>query len=71
VHPFASAIDTKLPVPPSMVHTMVKFKALWVEPDFGRGDAGFQKYPEQSIGAWHRKRGLWIDWERPEASLRC
>lgn len=61
VHPFASAIDTKLPVPPSKVHLMLKFKAPWVKPDFGRGDARFREYPKLSIEAWHRKRGLWTD----------
>ena len=61
VHPFASAIDTKLPVPPSKVHLMLKFKAPWVNPDFGRGDARFGTYPKLSIEDWHKKRGLWID----------
>lgn len=61
VHPFASAIDTRLPVPPSKVHLMLKFKAPWVKPDIGRGDKKFQKYPKQSIEQWHRQRGLWID----------
>jgi hypothetical protein len=60
VHPFASAIDTRLPVPPSRVHLMLKFKAPWVKPDIGRGDQKFQKYPKQSIEEWHRRRGLWI-----------
>jgi len=60
-HPFASAIDTKLPVPPSKVHLMLKFKAPWVVPDIGRGDKTFQTYPRQSIEEWHRRRGLWID----------
>jgi hypothetical protein len=61
VHPFASAIDTELPVPPSKVHLMLKFKPKWVRPDFGKGDAKFQLYPKLSIEEWHRKRGLWID----------
>jgi hypothetical protein len=61
VHPFASAIDTKLPVPPSRVHLMLKYKASWVEPEFGRGDQKFQEYPKQSIEEWHKKRGLWVD----------
>ena len=61
VHPFASAIDTKLPKPPSKVHLMLKFKASWVMPDIGRGDRKFQQYPKDSIEDWHRKRGLWID----------
>jgi hypothetical protein len=61
VHPFASAIDSPLPQPPSKVHLMLKFKPFWVVPDFGRGDARFQKYPKLSIEDWHRKRGLWSD----------
>ena len=61
VHPFASAIDTKLPVPPSKVHLMLRFKAPWVKPDIGRGDQRYQLYPKLSIEEWHRKRGLWID----------
>ncbi len=61
VHPFASAIDTELPVPPSKVHLMLRFKPKWVKPDFGRGDVKFREYPKLFIEAWHRKRGLWID----------
>src|SRR6185369_3008335 len=61
VHPFASAIDTRLPVPPSKVHLMLRFKPAWVKPDFGRGDARFDEYPELSIEQWHRRRGLWLD----------
>ncbi len=61
VHPFASAIDTPLPQPPSKVHLMLRFKPSWVVPDFGRGDAKFREYPKLSIEQWHRKRGLWVD----------
>ena len=61
VHPFASAIDTSLPRPPSRVHLMLGSKAEWVEPAIGPGDACFDEYPEQSIEEWHRTRGLWID----------
>lgn len=60
VHPFASAIDSELPVPPSKVHLMLKFKASWVVPHIGRGDKSFQLYPEQSIEECHRQRGLWL-----------
>ncbi|HWY61120.1 MAG TPA: hypothetical protein VNW15_04395 [Rhizomicrobium sp.] len=59
MHPFASAIDTKLPAPPSKVDMMLKFKAPWVKPDFGRGNVRFRKYPKFSIEEWHRRRGLW------------
>jgi len=61
VHPFASAIDSELPVAPSRVHLMLKFKPSWVEPRIGPDDAVFQEYPEQSIEDWHKSRGLWID----------
>ncbi len=60
VHPFASAIDTPLPAPPSKVHLMLRFKPKWVKPQFGLGDAKYPLYPKLSIEDWHRKRGLWI-----------
>ncbi len=61
IHPFASAIDTPLPVPPDRVHLMLKFKPDWVVRDIGPNDSTFDEYPEQSIEDWHRQRGLWID----------
>jgi hypothetical protein len=61
VHPFASAIDTDLPAPPSRVHLMLRFKPAWVEPDLRPGDLCFDEYPEQSIENWHRQRGLWVN----------
>lgn len=61
VHPFASAIDTDLPVPPSKVHLMLRYKASWVQPVIGPDDQSFQEYPKESIEDWHRKRGLWVD----------
>src|ERR1700731_355566 len=61
VHPFASAIDTDLPVPPSRVHLMLRYKAKWVRPQFGRGDQKFAVYPKLSIEDCHKRRGLWID----------
>lgn len=60
VHPFASAIDGDLPVPAERVHLMLRFKASWVKPRFGRRDQRFDLYPEQSIEDWHRSRGLWV-----------
>ena len=61
VHPFASAVDTPLPVPPERVHLMQKYKASWVVPVVGERDGTFELYPEESIADWHRKRGLWVD----------
>lgn len=60
VHPFASAVDTELPVPPERVHLMLEFKAPWVEPHIGPGDTCFERYPEESIEDWHQSRGLWL-----------
>lgn len=60
LHPFASAIDTALPVPPAKVHMMLRFKAPWVVPQIGADDATFEEYPELSIEDWHKKHGLWI-----------
>ena len=61
VHPFASAIDSKLPAPPAKVHLMLCYKPAWVKPDIGSKDQCFDEYPEQSIEDWHNSRGLWID----------
>ena len=60
IHPFASAVDSRLPVPPASVHLMLRFKPDWVVPQLGPEDLCFDLYPEQSIEAWHRSRGLWI-----------
>ena len=61
VHPFASAIDSPLPAPPSRVHMMLKYKASWVKPDVSSDDRCFDLYPKESIEAWHKRRGLWVD----------
>lgn len=58
VHPFASAIDTALPVPPERTHLMVEFKAPWVELCKGESDKVFPGYPDESIAAWHQRLGL-------------
>ncbi|THD67124.1 GFA family protein [Phenylobacterium sp.] len=61
VHPFASAIDSELPVPPSKVHLMLQYKPGWVAVNQGPGDACFDLYPKESIEDWHKSRGLWVD----------
>ncbi len=58
VHPFASAIDTELPVPPERTHLMVASKASWVELRVGENDKVFDAYPDESIAEWHRRLGL-------------
>jgi hypothetical protein len=58
VHPFASAIDTELPVPPEHTHMMLGSKAGWVEVDAGPEDRCFDEYPDESLAEWHRRLGL-------------
>lgn len=60
VHPFASVVDTPLPVPPARTHLMLRYKASWVKPAIGKKDVAYDLFPEQSIEDWHKQRGLWI-----------
>ncbi len=57
-HPFASAIDTELPVPPEHTHLMLDSKASWVEPQISENDKSFAGYPQESIAEWHQRLGL-------------
>ena len=61
VHPFASAINTPLPVPPQRTHLMLKYRASWVEPCVSAGDLTFDLYPNESIADWHKRMGMWVD----------
>lgn len=58
VHPFASAVDSHLPVPPERTHLMLGSKAAWVQLHVGDEDQCFESYPEESIEAWHKRLGL-------------
>jgi len=58
VHPFASAIDTPLPVPPERTHLMLGSRANWAQPCKGTHDRCFDAYPDESIAAWHQRLGL-------------
>ena len=58
IHPFASAIDTDLPVAPERTHLMVWSKAAWVELQKGPHDKTFDAYPEESIAEWHQRLGI-------------
>ena len=61
VHPFASAIDSELPVPPYSGHLMLRFKPPWVRPEAGPRDACFDVYPDQSLEDWHRSHDAWAE----------
>jgi len=58
IHPFASAIDTPLPMPPERTHLMLGSKAPWVEVRTDPRDKRFDEYPEESIAEWHERLGL-------------
>ena len=58
VHPFASAMDTKLPTPPQRTHLMLASKSAWVKPAPGAIDKCFLEYPDESIAQWHERLGL-------------
>lgn len=55
IHPFASAIDTELPVPPERTHLMLSSKASWVPLHEGPDDKAFEHYPTESIADWHAR----------------
>ena len=61
IHPFASSVDTDLPVPPALCHIMLDYKAPWVVAEIHADDESFARYPHRSIEAWHLDHGLWID----------
>ncbi|MDX2321638.1 MAG: GFA family protein [Moritella sp.] len=55
IYPFASAIDSELPIPPERSHIMLNSKASWVEVDAKQNDKCFVEYPEESIAQWHKR----------------
>lgn len=59
IYPFASAIQTPLPIPPETFHIMLDFKPLWVEVPHGEEHVHFGRYPDESIEDWHRRHGLY------------
>ena len=61
VYPFASAIQTELPIPPEYVHIMLDFKAPWVDIPKGDNHRYFNRYPDESIEDWHKKHNLFIE----------
>ena len=61
VHPFASAIDTALPVAPERAHIMLAAKPGWVRLHWGPEERHFPEYPDESLAEWHTRRG----WREP------
>jgi hypothetical protein len=61
VHPLASVIDTPLPKPNHFVDIMLDSAAPWVALHEGDHIERYRDYPAQSIEAWHKSHGLWLD----------
>ena len=58
IHPFASVIDTELPMPPERTHMMLAYKASWVPLHLGPNDKTFDEYPDESLAMWHERMGF-------------
>lgn len=58
IHPFASALDSDLPVAPERTHLMLGSKASWVPLVMGKRDKRFEDYPLEAISEWHQRLGL-------------
>ena len=77
VHPFASAIDTDLPMPPERTHLMLGSKAAWVVPQVEPNDKTFPEYPDESIGSgtnalrWFADGGNPARWRGAPSSPRA
>ncbi|PGH27390.1 hypothetical protein AJ80_00868 [Polytolypa hystricis UAMH7299] len=60
IHPFASAIDTELPVPEEMVCIMNGSKPAWVRWPEGKKSV-HETYGETGLDEWHKKNGAWVE----------
>ncbi len=58
IHPHASAIDTPLPKPPSVVEAALAYAANWVDVPSGKGHVHAQQWPKESLADWHRRHKL-------------
>lgn len=59
VYPFASAIDTDLPIPPERVELMLDYAANWSDIPNTKHDIHFDKYPVESIEEWHKRHRIY------------
>jgi len=58
IHPFASAIDTELPIAKERTHLMLASKASWVSIECNLNDKKFPMFPDESIAEWHKRLNL-------------
>ncbi|KAI9674794.1 MAG: hypothetical protein M1817_001698 [Caeruleum heppii] len=60
IHPFASSVDSNLPLPDEMVCVKANSKPDWVRLPEGKKSV-HQDYGEDSIEGWHKKHGFYVD----------
>ena len=60
IHPFASAIDTELPVPDEMICIMNGSKPAWARWPEGKKSV-FEVYNDDSLEGWHKRRGKFVE----------
>ena len=61
IHPFASAIDTELPIPEEMICVRGDSKPKWVRWPEGKKQV-FQGFNgDVSIEQWHKDHGAWME----------
>jgi hypothetical protein len=60
IYPFASAIDTPLPMPGERQYVFLGSKANWAEVPAHKGEKRFREFPREAIIDWHRKRKLLV-----------
>jgi len=58
VFPFASAVDTPLPVPPHRIHIQWADRVAWSPVAPGPNDTVFEANTDESILEWHERMGL-------------
>jgi hypothetical protein len=58
IHPFATVIDSELPVPPERHHILLEEKPDWVPLPTEPHDVRHDGMPEESLIEWHDRHGL-------------
>lgn len=61
IHPFASAIDTDLPVPDEMICVKGDSKPVWVRWPEGKKQVFDGFNGDTSIEDWHKEKGLYVE----------
>jgi hypothetical protein len=58
IHPFASAIDTELPIPPERTFMMTASMKSWIVLNKLERDKTFKAYPDESLDDWHNRQRI-------------